>query len=79
MKGESDWRINDAASKEAVNEVTYAGLRNPANGGNLWFSEKEDLEFICNALNFYQTYKPLMDELKENMESLLDILNQKSL
>lgn len=76
-----NWKINTIAPK-ANYEVPQAnkkgqipqGLMDVNNNHDdlLWFTHKEDLEYICKALNFYEFYKPLLEELKVDLKYLLE-------
>lgn len=56
----------------------YAGLYDVNNKHDdlLWFTHEEDLEYICEALNFYETYRPLFKELKEDLKCVLNHLEE---
>ena len=77
-----NWKINNIARmmectqteyKTPKKTKVYAGLMDVNNNHDdlLWFTHEEDLEYICKALNFYETYKPLLDELEDNLRGIL--------
>lgn len=75
------WIINDVApTRHCKNEIICCGLIDVHNSHDdtLWFSKKEDLEYICKALNFYETYKPLLDDLELNLESILKNIKEET-
>lgn len=77
------WKINNIAPQMKYTDSSgnekgkiYAGLMDVNNKYDelLWFTEEKDLEYICKALDFYETYKPLFDELKTDLKYVLKIM-----
>ena len=74
-----NWIINDVAPlRHCKDKILTCGLIDVANNHDdtLWFSDKDNLEYICKALNFYETYAPLLEDLEENLEFILKSLKE---
>lgn len=76
-----NWEMNTIAPLRACKDnILCCGLSDANHrDGLLWFSRKEDIEYICKALNFYETYEPIFDEFLVMVHDLEQVLKTGSL
>jgi len=80
MKTRTNWKQNNIAPvKHCKDEIKCCGLTDTKHKDRLlWFSNDKDLEYICEALNFYDTYQPIFEFLREQCERMLFYTTQES-
>ena len=71
-----NWEMNTIAPlRVCKDKILCCGLSDTNHrDGLLWFSKKEDIEYICKALNFYETYEPIFDEFLVMVHDLEQVL-----